>query len=256
MRVIALLPNDSFLALRRALPPKDTLVRATDVAALWSGSDADRADAIVLDPAALGAAGWSAALQWFATPGAPLLLYTRLTTDSITRIVAASAAGVHEVLFRGVEDDAPTIRRCLQTLRRPAAPAQLLSKLAPHIMRLPPGLQGATVPLFCAGPVPRWGNELACVAQMPRRTVDRCLARADLEGAATVLDVARLARVWTPLVVEREPATSVAVHYGYRRLRNLAMHTRRVVGVLPSRLPTIGSEREFVARLARFVSRD
>lgn len=255
MHVITLVPDSSFLALRRALAPRDTLTRVADAAALWCAADADRAKAIVVDPAMLDVASWNAALRRFTSPDMPLLLYTRLTADNISRIVAASAAGVHEVLFRGVEDDSPTIRRRLQTLRRPAAPAQLLSRLAPHIMRLPAGLQGATVPLFCAAPVPRWGNDLARAAQIPRRTVDRCLARADLEGAATVLDVARLARVWTPLVVEREPATSVAVHYGYRRLRNLSMHMRRVVGVLPSQLPTVGSDREFVAKLARFVSR-
>ena len=79
--------------------------------------------------------------------------------------------------------------------------------------------------------------------------------QAGLAGTATVLDVARLARVWSPIVDHKVPAADVALGGGYRRLRMLALHTRRLVGASPTLLSGEITEDEFVERLVRHAVR-
>ena len=79
--------------------------------------------------------------------------------------------------------------------------------------------------------------------------------RAGLSGTAAVLDVARLARVWSQLVDGRMTQSDVAVRHGYRRMRMLAEHARRIVGVSPSYFGTRLSADEFVNRLAQHAIR-
>jgi hypothetical protein len=158
MRVLAFLPDDSFLALKRALGPRDTVGRLTDAASL-SRSSILRADAVVIDPTCFDDEGWTRVRQMLVTPRMPVLLYAKLEKESVRRIVAASAVGTHELLLRDVDDDPVALRRRLATRRKPAPPARVLSRLAPLIASTPPALQRATVPLFCAAPVPtslRW----------------------------------------------------------------------------------------------------
>jgi hypothetical protein len=248
MRVLAILPDDSYLALKRALGPRDAVGRFADMPALLRMLASTHADAIVVDPAGLDAEGWARARDLLSTQ-APVLLYARLDQESVTRIVAASAIGAHEVLLRDLDDDPVAMRRKLESLLRPAAPSRVLSRLAGRLGELPPSLQGAAVPLFCAAPVPRWADDLARSARMSRRSVDRWMGHAGLSGTATLLDVARLARTWIPLVEQGVPAADVALNGGYRRLRMLALHTRRLVGASPSLMGREISEDQFVDRL-------
>jgi hypothetical protein len=213
-------------------------------------------DAVVFDPTILSATEWAEARALLEDASIPALLYAPLSTASAPRLVEASAVGVHEMLLRGVDDDEATVRRRLESLRTPEPPAAVLSRLAPSLLLLPPQLQSVTVPLFCAAPIPRWVEELALTAGMPRRSIDRWMERADIGGSATLLDVARLARVWAPIVDRRESAADVAVHHGYRRIRILADHTSRILGVSPSALGVGLSRGAFVDRLAAHASRN
>ena len=144
----------------------------------------------------------------------------------------------------------------LESLGTPAPPSRVLATLAGRIERLPHVLQRATVPLFCSVPVPRWADDIAQQADVPRRSVDRWMYRAGLSGTAAVLDVARLARTWVPLVAGRMTQGEVAVRNGYCRMRMLAVHARRIVGVSPAYFGTRLSADEFVNRLAQHAIRD
>jgi hypothetical protein len=81
------------------------------------------------------------------------------------------------------------------------------------------------------------------------------MGRAGLAGTATLLDVARLSRVWVPIVVDGTDPAVVAARGGFRRARMLAVHTRRIVGASPSHFGKKLSEDEFVDRLARHALR-
>jgi AraC-like DNA-binding protein len=255
MRVLAFLPDDSLVALKRALSSADVIGALPDALAIERAIAARRADAIVIDPNSFTSAEWARVSAMPALAHAPVLFYARLDPASVQRVVEASGAGVHEVLLREIDDDAIAIRRRLETLRRPPAPVQVLSRIASRIIALPPALQGTILSLFCAAPVPRWADELARLSSMSRRSVDRWLEHAELAGTASVLDVARLARVWTPIVEQDIPAADVAARSGYRRLRMLALHARKIVGVSPTLFKQQISESAFVDRLTRHAVR-
>ncbi len=250
MRILTLVPDHAFHALRGALRARDTAGPHPGVASLLAAVSKTRVDAVVVDPAILDETDWSRLKPLLADPDVPVLLYSTLDQMTVHRIVAASAIGVHEVMLRGIDDDAAAIRRRLESLRRPPPPARVMARIADRLAGLPANLQGVTVPLFCEGPFPRWADDVARAAAAPRRSMDRWMQRAGLAGTATLLDVARLARVWVPLVEGGMSPAEVARRCGYVRSRALAVHSRRVVGVSPALLGAILSPDEFVDRLA------
>ena len=254
MRVLALLPDDSLRALQRALGKQDVIARAIDVGSLTRGVT-DDVDAVVVDPSMLSDAEWARVRPVLESPAVPVMLYAPLDATTVRRVIAASAVGVHELLLRNVDDDPAAIRIRLEKLRSPTPPARVLARLAERIANLPDSVQRATVPLFCAGRVPRWADELARAATLPRRSIDRWMGRAGLSGTASLLDVARLARVWSPLVEQKLPPAVVAGRGGFRRARMLAVHARRIVGVSPAHFGSRLTAEEFVERLERHATR-
>lgn len=254
MRLVVLVPDNSLRALQRALGARDVIARAQDAGSLARGVS-DDVDAVVIDPSILSDTEWVRARQVLESPDVPVLLYAPLDSSTVRRIVAASGVGVHDVMLRDIDDDPAAIRRRLDTLRSPAPPTRVLAAISGRIAELPTPLQSATVPLFCAGRVPRWADDLAATAQLPRRSVDRWLGGAGLAGTASLLDVARLARAWVPIVEEELTPTEVAVRGGFRRSRMLAVHARRIVGVSPTHFGVTLDAEEFVARLTRHATR-
>jgi len=254
MRVVVLVPDNSFRALQRALRARDVIERAHDVGSLARRVSGD-VDAVVIDPSILSDTEWARARQMLESPDLPVLLYAALDASNVRRIVAASGIGVHEVMLRAIDDDPAAIRRRLDTLRSPAPPTRVLSAIAGRIAQLPTLLQSATVPLFCAGKVPRWADGLVAIAQLPRRSVDRWFGSAGLAGTASLLDVARLARAWVPIVEQKLTPTEVAIRAGFGRSRMLAVHARRIVGVSPMHFAVKLNADEFVARLTRYATR-
>jgi len=116
---------------------------------------------------------------------------------------------------------------------------------------LPAPLQAATVGLYGSGPPPRWVSGLVEACGIPRRSVDRWIERAGIHGSAMLLDTARLAHVWEPLVERRTAATEVAEHFGYSCVRRLVTHARRIVGVAPVDFAAELTRETFAQRLAR-----
>ena len=211
MRIVALLPHGSLQALQRSAGPSDAVTCVSGMLSLTRMVRARNVDAVVIDPAELNEAEWTRAGRLLQSARTPVLVYASLDPVSVRRVLSASALGSHEVLLRNIDDDPAAIRRRLQSLGEPAPPARLLSTLAGRIERLPPVLQGVTVPLFCSGPVARWADGVARQASVPRRSVDRWMFRAGLAGTAALLDAARLARAWVPLVDGRVTLAEVAV---------------------------------------------
>jgi transcriptional regulator GlxA family with amidase domain len=71
-----------------------------------------------------------------------------------------------------------------------------------------------------------------------------------ISGAARLLDTARLARVWEPLVERDVAVREVAVRCGYSSMRLLTAHTRRLTGVSPLELRDHFTRETFSSRLA------
>jgi AraC-like DNA-binding protein len=249
MRILAFLSEDARRRCEAACAKDHVLTASADVSAAAAALHAGGFDAVVLDPDVLVQSDFDHLVAVVAATATPMVLYTSLSSATARRVVQLAERSTIELVFRGVED-APLIAHKLTHLFRPSIPALLLNRAASRLRPMPETLQIAAVGLFGNGTLPRWVNGLADATGMGRRSIDRWMYRAGINGAATLLDTARMARVWEPLVEERRPLAEIAEEFGYGRLRLLISHTRRLVDVMPDQLGKSVSRAQFAQRLA------
>jgi len=250
MKIFALVPDDSRATLERSLKGLQKLTDAGGVKATAAAIREGRCDAIVLDPAMLDSDEFESVLNAAHRNNVPLMLYTALSPVAARRIVQAVDGAVHELVLRGADDAPELLQRKLAALLAPSAPAILLSHAAAHFRAFPDRLQTVSVSLFGRTALPRWVNGLVKESGLARRTVDRWMHNGGIAGAARLLDTARLARIWEPLVERGVAEDEVARRYGYSRLRLLNAHSRRIAGVLPRELKARYTRETFGVRLA------
>jgi len=251
MRILAVVADASRRHLEQALLPSARVLPDRSEAAALHALRTRGCDALVIDPTLFSADVYERLLAAVAASPVPVIVYAPLSGPCASRVLQIAELGPHEIILRGIDDDAELIKRKLASLLIPSVPSVLLSRAATHFRRFPEALQTASVELFGAGPLPRWVDELAARAQLGRRTVDRWMWRSGLSGASMLLDAARLARAWEPLAEHRKRPADVALALGYSRLRLLTSHTRRLTGVVPANLGRTISREEFTTRLAR-----
>ena len=249
MRILAVLPPDSRRRFEHSLAPVHYLLPEQDISAATRALTDGVSDALVIDPTVIPDPAFEALIAAMTVRPTPVLVYTPLSTVGARRVVRIAELGPHELVLRDFDDSPDELRRKVPALVRPSVSAMLLSSVAPQLRGLPERLQIATVRLFSAGQRVRWVDELAESAQLGRRTIDRWMSRAGLNGSAMLLDTTRLAQVWEPIVEQKRRPSDVASAYGYSRLRLLVSHTRRIAGVLPAELGTMSRE-QFAVRLS------
>jgi hypothetical protein len=250
MKILALVPDDSRHVLERSLRDAQRLTDAGGAKSVASALREGRCDAIVLDPAMLDSDEFESVMSAVNRSGVPMMLYTTLGGVAARRIVQAVDGVAHELVFRGSDDAPELVQRKLAALVAPSAPAILLSHAASHFRAFPDRLQTVSVSLFGRSSLPRWVNGLVKESGLARRTVDRWMHNGGIAGAARLLDTARLARVWEPLVERGMTENEVAHRFGYARLRLLTAHSRRITGAAPRELRTHFTRETFSARLA------
>jgi len=250
MKILALLPDNARTVLERSLRDGQRLSRATGAESAASALLERRCDALVLDPEMLDADDFEVVMRALSASGVPMMIYTALGPLAARRIVEAVDLGARELVLRGSDDAPELLQRRLAELVAPSAPAVLLSQTASHFRAFPQQLQTVSVSLFGRTTLPRWVNGLVKETGLARRTVDRWMHKGGLTGAARLLDAARLARVWEPLVEHGVGVEEVAARCGYTRLRLLTAHTRRMMGVAPHELRNHYTRVTFSTRLA------
>jgi hypothetical protein len=249
MRILAFLSEDARRGCEAACGKAHIVTASSDATAAAGAIRGRGFDAVVLEPELLAQTDFDHLVAAIVDTATPMVLYTSLSSATARRVVQLAERSTVELVFRGVED-VPLIAHKLAYLVSPSVPALLLNRAASRLRPMPETLQIAAVGLFGNGPMPRWVNGLVGATGMGRRTVDRWMYRAGITGAATLLDTARMARVWEPLVEEKRSLVEIAEEYGYGRLRLLLSHTRRLVDATPDQLGRTVSRAQFARRLA------
>ncbi len=250
MKILALLPDDARHILERSLTGAQRLTRAGGAAAAVAALREGRCDALVFDPGMLDSEDFEFVMSAANQGGVPMLLYTTLSPQATRRILQAVDLQARELILRGSDDVPELIQRRLAALVAPSAPAMLLNQAASHFRAFPDRLQTVSVSLFGRSTLPRWVNGLVKESGLARRSVDRWMHKGGISGAARLLDTARLARVWEPLVERGIGVEQVAIHCGYARLRLLTAHTRRILAAAPLEIASRYTRETFSTRLA------
>lgn len=248
MRILAFLTDDVRRGCEAACGRQHRVTYAADVTASVRALRDRKFDAVILDPDLLEQSAFDHIVTIVSDLATPMVLYTTLSSATARRVVQLAERSAVELVIRGAEDMQLIAHKL--GLLRPTVPAVLLNRTAPRLRPMPERLQAVTLGLFGNGPLPRWVGGLTSAAGLGRRTVDRYMHRTGINGAATLLDTARLARVWEPFVEEKRPLIVIAEEFGYGRARLLASHVRRLVGVSPEDLGVRLSRAQFAERLA------
>ena len=249
MRILAFLSEDARRGCEAACGDDQVVTFSSDATAGAAALRKRGFDAVVLEPELLAQTDFDQLVAAVADTATPMVLYTSLSSAAARRVVQLAERSTVELVFRGVED-APLIAHKLAHLVNPSVPALLLNRAASRLRPMPETLQIALVSLFGNGPLPRWVNGLADATGMGRRSIDRWMYRTGINGAGTLLDAARMARVWEPLVEEKRSLVEIAEAYGYGCVRLLLSHTRRLVDATPDQLGRSVSRAQFAQRLA------
>lgn len=250
MRILGLLPPHPYEAVSRALGKGDSLAAAGSGAAVVLAVRRRKCDLLVVDPALFSDGEYRQFLHALSLSPLPLLVLASLEPATARRIVSAAALAAVEVIVHGAEGGQTLLAQKMKALWESSVPATVFRMAAPRFEHFPERLQAASVELFAGGPLPRWVPELARASGLPRRTLDRWMERAGLAGASMLLDTARLARAWRPLVDLKRPAAEVSAACGYAGPRSFVSHALRIVGVSPSQFAETLSRSEFAERLA------
>jgi hypothetical protein len=249
MRILAFLSEDARRGCHVACGPDHAVTFSSDATAGAAALRKGGFDAVVLEPELFAQFDFDQIVSAVGDTATPMVLYASLGSAT-ARVVQLAERSIVELVLRG-EEDLPLIAHKFARLVTPSVPALLLNRAAPRLRSMPEPLQIAAIGLFGNRPLPRWVNGIVHSSGMGRRSVDRWMYRTGFNGAATLLDAARMARVWEPLVEEKRSLIEIADELGYGRLRPLLAHIRRLVMASPEELGRNVSRSQFAERLAK-----
>ncbi len=169
-------------------------------------------------------------------PSLPLLVYTTLEPETAGILLDLGRSGVRRALFHRFDDGPAALRSALVAELERSASQQVMASVADLLAELPEQLRAAMETLLDVQVGPRTVSELAALAQLERRTVERWFLRAGLPSPRVVLTALRLLYAHRLLLDPGYTVEDVAVKLGYGKTRTFQAHCRDVFGVTAGEL--------------------
>ena len=213
-------------------------------------------DLVVLDPRTSGGLELGQARELLARhPTLPVVIYTTLAADSMQATVMLAKLGVQHVILRGFDDEPHRFRQLLVQLPAARLSDSVLRHVLPHVHDAPVLFVRAITKLFEAPQEFLDVDELARMAGMTRRSLDRWFERSGLASARTMILVARLTRAKHYMGDPGFLLEDIAKKLGYSSIRVFARQVRAATGMSPSIMRTAITMEEFSLRMAALVCR-
>jgi AraC-like DNA-binding protein len=164
---------------------------------------------VVLEPRDADGTPVTAFVHWCAryAPAVPLVAYCDPGADASRDIIDLSRAGVHELMFRGVDDSPARLRDVVDAGLRASAAARTVSLLMPHV---PPPLQPLVE--YCVYH-PNAATTVASVAAglgVHRKTLVNLCARVGFPPPGFVIGWSRIMHAAVLLSTTRRPVDHIA----------------------------------------------
>jgi AraC-like DNA-binding protein len=180
-------------------------------------------------------------------PGVPVVGYCRVESGHSREIIDLAAAGVHEILFHGVDDAGVSLRAVLDSARQACASAEIVSALRAF-------MPSAGIPLFryCLD-YPHRATSVEAVADalgIHRKTlVNRC-TQARLPAPSAVLSWARLLLAAYFLGNPHRTVEAIAMQLDYPSATSLRNMLKRYTGLRPQDVRALGGVTPVLTALA------
>ncbi len=203
---------------------------------LIAGARETAVGAIVLDPALYG----DAALQAHALSDAsrhrlPIVLYTHDSPATSALCFTWARAGAGHLFLAAVDDDAARMRAVFDALLH----GRIAGSLDECIVQLPVALARALRSIFEDDAAVLDLDALASSSNMTRRSVMRCLQRAQLAPPKRFLGAARLLRTHRILAAGEKNLAIAATRAGFSSNRSLVMNAHALLEAGPATLRTL-----------------
>lgn len=251
MRVLTLVPPEAAAHVEQALGAHVTATAVREIQRFLAAVESNTADVLLIDPRLVPPRSMDTLVSTVRRVGTPVLAYTQLTSLGMRTLLTLAAAGVRDVLIRGLDDDAPTLRRALDRLRQETLGGRVLGALAPALEVMPEPLRTAITARFVRPDAADTPHRLAANAGMNRRSLDRWVARSGIASARLLVAAPKLVLAYDQLRQPDATVADVAVRVGYSSPRSLERQCQLLVGARPVALRRTMGPDAFAAALAR-----
>ena len=180
----------------------------------------------------------------------PVIFYTKLTRQSITRMLPALKKGDADIIIADMDDYPERLCRSIESLPSISVGARLVSALAPAFPLLDPAV-GRELFTILLDPSVISAKALRKQGEVSRRTIERDLTRARLAPLHRWWSVSRLTRSFTALAEANVNYTQAAKAAGYASARSLDQQYMKMMHIHLAEVRQRLSQREFVARAAQ-----
>ena len=260
MLVLAAVPDIQYLKLRRAAAGMFSFVHAGSWdEALWA-IRVRPVELAVVDPllpgggvGGGGARGQEISRLRLLFPSLPLILYTSLTPDVASVLLALGKQGITYVVFARFDDHPARLSEVLRQESEHSASRQLLAQLAAGLAPVSPDLRWLLEGALHAPDEVQTVQQLAAKANIGRRTCERRFARLGLPSPRHFLAAARVLYAHRLLQDPGFTIEDVAERLGYAQVKTLQQHARNYLGLTAGEMRlSLSVDEALQSVLARF----
>ena len=254
MLVLAAVPEIQYLKLRRAAAGRFGFVHAKTWDDALSAIRTRPVELAVVDPLLPGEArGQEIERLHLLFPSLPLILYTTLTPQLASVLLALGHQGIRHVVFARFDDHPARLNEVLAREEARASSQQLLAQLAGALAPLPPGLRWILEETLRKPEEVQTVQQLAARAGIDRRTCERWFTRVGLPSPRHFLAAARVLYAHRLLQDPGFTIEDVSQRLGYARVKTLQQHSRTYLGLTAGEMRlSLSLPEALQAVLARF----
>jgi AraC-like DNA-binding protein len=232
MLVLAGIPDVQFHKLRHAVAARFAVAHATSWDSVLHTIRSRPVEIAIVDPLMAGEAR-SQEIQrlHLLFPSLPLILYTSLTPQIASVLLALGQCDVRHVVFSRVDDHPERLREVIEAEEMHAASHQLLGQLAGALAPLPRELRWVLEEALRTPGTVQTIQQVAARARVDRGTCARWFARAGLPSPRHFLAAARVLYAHRLLQDPGFTIEDVAQRLGYAQTKTLQQHARSYLGL-------------------------
>ncbi|HEV8509499.1 MAG TPA: helix-turn-helix domain-containing protein [Gemmatimonadales bacterium] len=232
MLVLAAVPDLQYQRLWGAVVPRFMLARAATWDVALETIRVRPVEIAVVDPALGGtASGQEIERLHLLFPSLRLILYTSMTPQLATVLLALGPCGIRQVLLRGVDDHPERLREIVASEAMHAASHRLLDQLATALAPLPRELRWVLEDALRTPGEVQTILQVAARARVDRGTCARWFTRAGLPSPRHILAAARVLYAHRLLQDPGFTIEDVAKRLGYAQTKTLQQHARAYLGL-------------------------
>ena len=246
MNVVALVSPAPLRRLASALSVGHSLSVVDSLECVRSRLDDGRAEIGVIDLDACGDDDLAVLIAIVSQHGPAIVAYAAFAQPTVRTIVRLAGHGLCHVVYRGLDDGAPNIRRALLDAAGSTMSGQIVAHLSTALASCSAQLREAISDLFNDPSRFHSATDVARAAGITRRSLDRTLRAIELEPARTFVLAARLAWAYPRMRARRARVSELARTLGVAKPERFAQHSRLLLGLPPSVVCASVSPDQFV----------